>query len=106
VCVRDVISLCGQAYRNLAYQVLSWIFYAFHPLLLVELQYAVAIHKDMIEMDDEDLDDEEFLLSVCGGLVVLTKESKQVALVRKCIMLYLYMHLLTAADYSTQEYLE
>jgi hypothetical protein len=76
--------------RNLAYQVLSWISYAFRPLSLVELQYAVAIHEDMTEMDEEDLNDEKFLLSVCGGLVVLTEECKHVALVRKYIVLHLY----------------
>jgi hypothetical protein len=70
-------------HRNLAYRVLSWISYAFRPLVLSELQYAVAIQEDMTKMDEEDLDDESFLLSVCGGLVVITEESKHVALVRK-----------------------
>ena len=81
----------SEEHRKLAYQVLSWISYAFRPLSLVELQYAVAIQEDMTEMDEEDLSDEKFLLSVCGGLVVLT-ESQQVALVRKYIMYYLYIY--------------
>jgi ankyrin repeat domain-containing protein 50 len=70
-------------HRNLAYHVLSWISHAFRPLLFIELQYAVAIQRDMAEMDEEDLDDEHFLLSVCGGLVIITEEFKQVTLVRK-----------------------
>jgi hypothetical protein len=81
--------------RKLAYRVLSWISYAFHPLSLVELQHAVAIQQDMTEMDEEDLNDEIFLLSVCGGLVVLTEESKKVALVRKYIVLYLLVYSFT-----------
>jgi hypothetical protein len=55
--------------RKLAYQVLSWISYTFRPMSLVELQY-------------------EFLLSVCGGLVVIMEEHKQVTLVHKCITIY------------------
>jgi hypothetical protein len=70
-------------HRNLAYHVLSWVSYAFRPLSLIELQYAVAIHEDMGEMDEEDLNDGEFLLSVCGGLVNIAERSTQVALVRK-----------------------
>ena len=56
--------------RKLAYRVFSWMSYAFRPLSLVELQYAVAI-EDMTEMDEEDLNDERFLLSVCGGFVTI-----------------------------------
>jgi hypothetical protein len=52
-------------------------------LLLSELQYAVAVQENMTKMDEEDIDDENFLLSVCGGLVILTEESKQVILVCK-----------------------
>jgi hypothetical protein len=70
-------------HRNLAYHVLSWLSYAFRPLSLAELQYAVAIQENMTTMDEEDLHDGEFLLSVCGGLVNLAEKSKQVALARK-----------------------
>jgi hypothetical protein len=80
------IDMQSEKCRNLAYQVLSWVSHAFRPLLFAELQYAVAIHKDMTRMDEEDLNDENFLLSVCGGLVIMTQELKQVALVRKYII--------------------
>jgi hypothetical protein len=76
--------------RTLAYQVLSWISYTFRPMCLVELQYAVAIDKDMTAISEDDLHDDEFLLSLCGGLVVIMEKHKQVALVRKCITLYIY----------------
>jgi hypothetical protein len=75
--------------RQLAYQVLSWVSYAFRPLSLIELQYAVATHEDMTEISEDDLHDEVFILSVCGGLVIMIEESKQVALVRKYIMIYI-----------------
>ena len=69
--------------RYMAYRVLSWISYAFRPLSLIELQYALAIQEGMTKMDDNDLDDEEFLISICVGLVTVSRESHQVGLVRE-----------------------
>ena len=69
--------------KDLAYRVLSWLFYAFRPLSLVELQYAVAVKEDMSEMDEDDLDDEEYLISVCAGLVTVSEGSHRVGLVRE-----------------------
>ena len=69
--------------KHMAYRVLSWISYAFRPLSLVELQYALAIREGMTEMDENDLDDEQFLISVCAGLVTVSEESHQVDLVRE-----------------------
>lgn len=70
-------------HRKLAYQVLSWISYAFRPLLLIELQYAIAVQQDMTDLDQEEINDGQFLLSLCGGLVIINHESEQVALVRE-----------------------
>lgn len=69
--------------KEMAYRVLSWISYAFRPLSLTELRYALAVREDMTEMDENDLDDEEFLISVCVGLVTITESSRQVDLVRE-----------------------
>ena len=69
--------------KGLAYRVLSWLSYAFRPLSLVELQYALAVREDMTKMDEDDLDDEEFLISVCAGLVTVSEGSHQVGLVRE-----------------------
>ena len=69
--------------KYMAYRVLSWISYAFRPLSLTELQYALAIREGMTKMDDNDLDDEEFLISICVGLVTVSGESHQVGLVRE-----------------------
>lgn len=71
--------------RHMAYRVLSWISYAFRPLSLVELQYALAVGQDtsITEVNEDDLDDEVFLTSVCAGLVIVSGESRQVGLVRK-----------------------
>jgi len=69
--------------KHMAYCVLSWISYAFRPLSLVELQYALAIREGMTEMDENDLDDEQYLISVCAGLVTVSEESHRVDLVRE-----------------------
>jgi hypothetical protein len=52
--------------------------YAFRPLSLIELQYALAVREDMINMDEDDLDDEKYLISVCAGLVTVSEGSRQV----------------------------
>jgi hypothetical protein len=68
--------------RNLAERVLSWVTYAFRPLSLQELQYALGTEPGMTRVEDDDLDDEEVLISVCAGLVVVDGESSIVRLVR------------------------
>ena len=69
--------------KDMAYRVLSWVSYAFRPLSLIELRCALAIREGMTEMDENDLDDEEFLISVCAGLVTISEGSYQVGLVRE-----------------------
>lgn len=69
--------------KDMAYRVLSWIAYAFRPLSLIELQYALAVREDMTSIDKNDLPHKEFIISVCAGLVTVSKKSRQVGLVRK-----------------------
>jgi hypothetical protein len=92
--------------KRMAYRLLSWISYAFRSLSLIELQYALAVREDMIEMNEDDLDDEEYLISVCAGLVTVSEGYHQVSLVRRS---YLHINMcvvLTESDYTTQEYLQ
>ena len=67
---------------ELAKKVLSWISYAFRPLSITELQHALAVETGHAEIDLDALPDEEILISVCAGLVILDKESNTVRLVR------------------------
>ena len=69
--------------RGLADKVLSWIVYARRPLSLQELQCAIAITPDMLDMDPEALVDEVILIDVCAGLVIIDEESSTIRLVRK-----------------------
>lgn len=69
--------------RKLAQQVFCWITHAYRQLTLKELQYALAVSPNMTEMDPDAIVDEPILTSVCGGLVVIDKETSIVRLVRK-----------------------
>ena len=67
----------------MASQVLSWISYAFCPLLLIKLQYAIAIKKDTTKVDESDLIDEQVLLHACAGLVTIGTELRELGLIHK-----------------------
>jgi len=69
--------------KDMAYRLLSWISYAFRPLSVIELQYALAVREEMTSIDEDDIDDEEFLISICAGLVTVSEGSRQVGLVRE-----------------------
>jgi hypothetical protein len=73
----------GEEDRDLADQVLSWIAYARRPLSLKELQYALAVSPEMIEMDCAAIVPESILTAVCAGLVVVDEKSSVIRLVRK-----------------------
>jgi hypothetical protein len=67
--------------RKRAEQVLYWISYALRPLTVVELQHALAVTPSGKLLDKDDLTDEEILVSVCAGLVIIDQESNIIRLV-------------------------
>ena len=71
--------------RELAENVLSWIVYARRPLSLQELQHAIAVTPDMLDMDPEALVDKLILIDVCAGLVVIDEKSSIIRLIRKSL---------------------
>jgi hypothetical protein len=57
---------------------LSWVLLAERPLSVDELRHAVAWRVDATKpLDDGDLEDEESLLSLCAGLVMLRREKRE-----------------------------
>ena len=68
---------------ELASEVLAWITFALRPLLMEELQCALAVQPGDSWLDIDALPDEEILLSVCAGLVVLDKERSVARLIRE-----------------------
>lgn len=75
---------------ELAKQVLSWITCAMRPLTTAELQHALAVEPDTMELDEENLPDIRDMVTVCAGLVTVDRESDVIRLVH----------------YTTQQYFE
>ncbi|KAF2175435.1 hypothetical protein K469DRAFT_647119, partial [Zopfia rhizophila CBS 207.26] len=75
---------------RLAEMVLSWISHALRPLALLEIQHALAVEPGDVSFDDGGIPEEDFLVSVCAGLVTVDQESQIIRLVH----------------HTTQEYFE
>lgn len=65
----------------LALQVFGWITHARKPLTLSQLQHAIAVEHGMTELNQEDLSDQETLISLCAGLIKFDQRSNYVRLV-------------------------
>ncbi|KAF8868100.1 hypothetical protein BD779DRAFT_1462375 [Infundibulicybe gibba] len=84
----EAMSRINEDHKALAYRIISWLIHAAHPMTIYDLQYALAVGDRMTALDTDDLYNEAFLTSVCGGLVVVQEDtantsSKFVGLVRK-----------------------
>ena len=77
-------------FRELAKRVLSWITCARRPLTTSELRHALAVEIDEPELNKDNFEETEDMVSVCAGLVTVNKESDVIRLVH----------------YTTQEYFE
>ena len=77
-------------FASLARKTLMWIVYAQRELTVEELRYALAIEENSSELDEENLEDTDQIISACKGLVTLDHETEIVRLVH----------------YTTQEYLK
>jgi hypothetical protein len=69
---------------ELAKRILSWLTCARRPLKVDELRYALAVLGEMTDMDTDYVVDEDILISVCNGLVVIDQGRRVVRLVRRC----------------------
>jgi hypothetical protein len=58
-------------YRELATKILACISHAVRPLRVEELQHALAVQIGDREFDDEGIESETLLVSVCAGLVTI-----------------------------------
>ncbi|KAI9894447.1 MAG: hypothetical protein M1814_003205 [Vezdaea aestivalis] len=73
----------------LAMSVFLWISCAYRPLEIIELQHAIAVEPESTFIDEDAITDEETLLSVCAGIVILDEESKTIRLVHFTAQEYL-----------------
>jgi hypothetical protein len=65
----------GESDEILAKRVLLWVSQSRQPLSVTELQHALAVMPGMKQMDADYVIDEDVLISVCGGLVVVGNHS-------------------------------
>ena len=73
----------------LARRVMYWVFHAFQPLTMPELQHALAVESGDSGLDTDNIPEEGLLLSVCNGLVTYEKEGSVLALVHYTFQQYL-----------------
>jgi hypothetical protein len=81
--VMERIKQQGQSDETLAKNVLLWVAQARRPLSVGELQHALAVLPGMKEMNTDHVTDEDILISVCAGLVVIDEQQSIVRFVRK-----------------------
>ena len=76
----------------LATFVFSWVTCARAPLHVAQLQYALAVQLGNNRIDKDCLIDEDILLSVCAGLVVIDDKSEIVRFVHETTHHYFNQH--------------
>ncbi|MCJ1392629.1 hypothetical protein MMC18_005499 [Xylographa bjoerkii] len=67
--------------KELGEKVLLWISFALRPLSIIELQHALAIDENSTKTDPDAFPDEEIVVSVCAGLIMVDSESATVRLI-------------------------
>lgn len=84
--------ICKQSPETnaVAMKALSWVLCAKRPLSPLELQHAIAVEDDEVNLDEDNITELETMVSACAGLLTVDHESETVRFVH----------------YSTQEYLE
>lgn len=70
-----------QGLSNLAKRVLSWITYAQRPLIIQELQHALAVETGDQELDETNLPSVDLMISACTGLITANPENNIIRLV-------------------------
>ncbi|KAG7009377.1 hypothetical protein G7Y79_00002g004920 [Physcia stellaris] len=84
--------IAAQSNENyqLARRVLYWVVNALVPLTLPSIQQALAVEEADTSLDEENIPDEDLLVSVCAGLIEVRRDREIIELVH----------------YTTQEYFE
>ncbi|MCJ1464603.1 hypothetical protein MMC07_003216 [Pseudocyphellaria aurata] len=73
---------------ELATRVIYWVFHAFRPLTIAEMQHALAVEPGDNTLDDDNIPNEEVLVSVCAGIVLVQQESHTIGFVHNTTQEY------------------
>ncbi|KAH0565278.1 hypothetical protein GP486_001328 [Trichoglossum hirsutum] len=71
----------GPGRKELAAKALTWICHVQRPVKMTELQHALAIEKDAQNVDVEDIESPKTILSVCLGLIVISRTDQTVNMI-------------------------
>lgn len=74
---------------SLATRALYWVFHASKPLSILQLQHALAVEIGDQTLDEDNIPDDEMLLSWCYGLLINQKKSGLLSLVHYTLQEYL-----------------
>ena len=74
---------------RLGIEVLMWVSHSERPLLIREIQYALAVEVGSTDMDPENIRPQDTVLGSCLGLVVLNEETSTVRLLHYTLQEYL-----------------
>lgn len=72
----------------LARQAIIWLVHAHRPLKISEFRHALGVQLGAEIFDEYDIANEDTILLVCCGLIVVDRESQIVGFVRECIFDY------------------
>lgn len=86
------ISNLAATRRNLAFRTMMWISHARRPLVVAEIQHALALRLDDDDLDRDNLPSVRTLVDCCCGLVEVDSESSIIRLVHHSLEEYLRDH--------------
>ncbi|KAF8998291.1 hypothetical protein BDQ17DRAFT_1428571 [Cyathus striatus] len=67
-----LIRIKDHPHHELTFHIFSWLKYAPRMFHVVDLQHLLALNETESEVDQDDLDDEDFIISICAGLVSIS----------------------------------
>ena len=85
----DRILKQGPGLKELALKTLIWVCNVKRPLKMIELQHTLAIEDDMQEIDFEDLESPDTILSACLGFLVFSEAEETVDIVHSSARIFL-----------------
>ncbi|KIJ42691.1 hypothetical protein M422DRAFT_170848, partial [Sphaerobolus stellatus SS14] len=69
---------------DIFYCIISWILLSYRSLKIEELQSALQLMDRKYELDPSDFLDQDYIIGLCQGLVIIGNESGTVSLIRRC----------------------
>ncbi|KAF8421792.1 hypothetical protein EV426DRAFT_189114 [Tirmania nivea] len=82
----------SRGYAELGMKVLLWLHLAYRPLKLEELQHALAVEKDDVQFEVDNIPSRKTILDCCLGLVLIDEETMTVRFAHYSLEEYFRLH--------------